>query len=545
MTDYLRLVRWKNLLIIGLTQLFFIYLTKAQFLEFKDIALIISTLLTAAGGYVINDFYDLEADKINKPNKVFIGKTIPKDHSRRFYFLLVILALWIGYYAFGPNTTYILYINVLLFLYSYRLKRWPLIGNIAVSICTAMVIYFLFITNPVIYLYLSNGVKKTVRTICQPILGENGKVLRLEGSTQDITELKKAKIKIEKTEEMYRLLAENSNDLICLQEPNSSFKYISPSVENLLGYNQSDFIGKEVFSIVHPEEIEELKETMYQKKDKITFTKPYDIRIRHKKGHYVWFEFLTSPVYKGDEISYFVTSARDISLWVSAKQEIDEYQSSLQKLTTEMTLLEENQKKEIASNIHDHLSQSLVISKMKINELKKKSELRWIDEDLKFIEKHISEVLENSRKITYELSPPVLYQLGIIDALNWLIENVETTHKINCKVNSNVSNINLNDVKSIIVYRCIQELIKNVIKYADASLLTLDLNSNENGINILLVDNGNGFDTSILNNYKSQTKSGFGLFAVKERIKNIQGEFTITSKINEGTSVNIFIPISK
>mgnify|MGYP000132630159 CR=1 FL=1 len=160
MTDYLRLVRWKNLLIIGLTQLFFIYLTKAQFLEFKDIALIISTLLTAAGGYVINDFYDLEADKINKPNKVFIGKTIPKDHSRRFYFLLVILALWIGYYAFGPNTTYILYINVLLFLYSYRLKRWPLIGNIAVSICTAMVIYFLFITNPVIYLYLSNGVKK-------------------------------------------------------------------------------------------------------------------------------------------------------------------------------------------------------------------------------------------------------------------------------------------------------------------------------------------------------------------------------------------------
>ena len=392
---------------------------------------------------------------------------------------------------------------------------------------------------------LSNGVKKTVRTICQPILGENGKVLRLEGSTQDITELKKAKIKIEKTEEMYRLLAENSNDLICLQEPNSTFKYISPSVENLLGYNQSDFIGKEVFSIVHPEEIEELKETMYQKKDKITFTKPYDIRIRHKKGHYVWFEFLTSPVFKNDKISYFVTSARDISLWVSAKQEIDEYQSSLQKLTTEMTLLEENQKKEIASNIHDHLSQSLVISKMKINELKKKSELRWIDEDLKFIEKHISEVLENSRKITYELSPPVLYQLGIIDALNWLIENVETTHKINCKVNSNVSNINLNDVKSIIVYRCIQELIKNVIKYADASLLTLDLNSNENGINILLVDNGNGFDTSILNNYKSQTKSGFGLFAVKERIKNIQGEFTITSKINEGTSVNIFIPISK
>ena len=64
-------------------------------------------------------------------------------------------------------------------------------------------------------------------------------------------------------------------------------------------------------------------------------------------------------------------------------------------------MVEEKQKKEIATNIHDQLSQCLIISKMKINELKKNPQLEVIEDDLKFIETHISEALENSRKITY------------------------------------------------------------------------------------------------------------------------------------------------
>jgi signal transduction histidine kinase len=207
-------------------------------------------------------------------------------------------------------------------------------------------------------------------------------------------------------------------------------------------------------------------------------------------------------------------------------------------------LIEEKQKKEIASNIHDHLSQSLVISKMKINELKKNPQLKLIDEDLKFIEMHISEALENSRKITYELSPPVLYQLGIVDALNWLLDDVEVTHKIACLVNSNVTNIKLSDIKAILLYRSIQEVITNSIKYANASLITLNIDKNNLGVDIFITDNGVGFDTSALKNLRNHSGSGFGLFTVQERIRNIQGKFTIASEINVGTSVKIFIPLT-
>ena len=343
---------------------------------------------------------------------------------------------------------------------------------------------------------LPNDIQKTLRSICKPIFDTDGKVIALRGTNQDITEQKRIRSEIEKAEEMYRLITDNSNDLICLHESDSSFTYISPSVKNLLGYNPSDFLGKKVYSLVHEDDIEPFKKAMGKEVFSNIDNLAYTFRVRHKKGHFIWLEFLAAPVYKENKISYYVTIARDITQWVKAKQEIQEYQTSLQEMTTEMTLIEEKQKKEIASNIHDHLSQSLVISKMKINELKKNPQLKIIDEDLKFVEANISEALENSRKITYELSPPVLYQLGIIDALNWLLENTETTHNIKCKIISNVNNVNLDDVKSILLYRCIQEVVKNAVKYAKASLFTLEIDKNATGLSINFKDNGVGFDTS-------------------------------------------------
>jgi PAS domain S-box-containing protein len=391
---------------------------------------------------------------------------------------------------------------------------------------------------------LKNGEQKIIRAIGQPVFGNNSEVVGLAGTTQDITSQKQALDKIEKAEEMYRLLTDNSNDLICLQEPDSTFKYISPSIKNLLGYDQSDFLGKTVFSIVHRDDIESLKSAMKKKVFSGEQIEAYTFRIRHKEGHFVWLEFLSSPVYEENEIGYFVTSARDVTQWMLAKQEIQEYQTSLQKLTIETSLLEEKQKKEIASNIHDHLSQSLIISKMRINELKKNPQLNVIQEDLKFIETHISEALENSRKITYELSPPVLYQLGIVAALNWLLDDVEATHKIECRFNSNINTIKLDDVSSILLFRSIQEVLTNTIKYAKATLITLNFDKESDGASILITDNGVGFDTSLLNNYHNHSGSGFGLFTVKERIRNIQGKFTIVSEINVGTIVKIFIPLT-
>ena len=393
-------------------------------------------------------------------------------------------------------------------------------------------------------IYIPNQEYKTIRSICKPIFDEQGKVVRLRGTNQDVTAQKRAMLEIRKAEELYRILTDNSNDLICMHEIDSTFKYISPSIKSLLGYDATEFIGKFGFDLIHKEDVAYFKKSIEERVLRKTGKNTFFCRVIHKNGHFLWFEFSTSVVYMSNKINYILTSSRDVTVSITAKKEIEEYQASLQKLTTEITLIEEKQKKEIASNIHDHLSQSLVISKMRINELKRNPLDKVISDGLQFIETHISEALENSRKITYELSPPVLYQLGIVEALNWLLEDVERNHKIAYSFNSNVNNVRLSDVASILLYRSIQEIIKNTIKYANASLITLNFDEISGGIQILIADDGVGFDTSILKNIHSHRGKGFGLFTVQERIINIKGKFTIESELNSGTSVKIFIPLA-
>ena len=351
----------------------------------------------------------------------------------------------------------------------------------------------------------------------------------------DITEQKRA-------EEMYRLLADNTNDIIALQDPNKNLKYISPAVENLLGYKQDELLKKQFKEIIHKDDLGKIKEVVNNKLLKGIIIEAITYRAQHKKGYYIWLETLISPIIKDHKIVSLISTSRDISQWMSAKKEIEEYQSSLQKLTSEISLIEEKQKKEIAANIHDHLSQSLVISKMRITELEKKTELKNIQKDLQFIKSHVSNALENSRKITYELSPPVLYQLGIVDAIDWYAEETEEKYGIKFQFKTNVDSFKLSDFKSILIFRCIQEAVTNTIKYAEASLITLELIKDKKSVIILIKDNGKGFDTAVLNAGGS-SDSGFGLFAVNERIKNMNGILTITSEIKIGTKIKIYVPL--
>ncbi|GGG91802.1 hypothetical protein GCM10011416_05640 [Polaribacter pacificus] len=369
------------------------------------------------------------------------------------------------------------------------------------------------------------------------IRNNEGVATRMVGAMTDVTDRKKA-------EETYRLLANNSNDIITLQDINNQLKYISPSVENILGYKQEELTDKHFLDLIHNDDVKKIKKTINKNVSKDKSSNTVEYRIRHKNGHYVWLEGSVSPVFKKGQADSFVTTNRDISRWMLAKKEIQDYQSSLQKLTTELSLTEEKQKKEIAANIHDHLSQSLVISKMRISELEKKTELENIQEDLSFIKDHISSALENSRKITYDLSPPVLYQLGIIDTLSWFADTIENQYGIKFEFNTNTDTSSLNEFKSILLFRCIQEAVTNTIKYANASLIILDLEKDEETITVILTDNGKGFDTSTLSNTIS-SESGFGLFAVKERIKNMNGELIITSEINVGTKIKICLSLEK
>ena len=156
MISFLKLIRYKNLLMVLLTMVLTKYALIESFLKETYLSnldftiLALSVVLITAGGYIINDIYDIETDKINKPNKVFINVTISKKNAWRNYFLLTFLGLILGVYLSFINEKLILsfiFIGTVLslFFYSKYLKKNILIGNLLVSVLVGLSIFILIL----------------------------------------------------------------------------------------------------------------------------------------------------------------------------------------------------------------------------------------------------------------------------------------------------------------------------------------------------------------------------------------------------------------
>ncbi|KAF0130947.1 MAG: 4-hydroxybenzoate octaprenyltransferase [Bacteroidetes bacterium] len=170
---YLKLIRWPNLIIIALTMIlvrYFIVMPELQNIHpeaitslFLFIVLVLSFVLLAAGGYVINDIVDAEIDRINKPDKVLVGSRISFAQANKLYWVLNILvwicAVYLGFALKSWRLTLIIFaMTGLLWFYSKRYKQMSLVGNIVVSFSTSMALvivwlmeFFHLTTNPVLF----------------------------------------------------------------------------------------------------------------------------------------------------------------------------------------------------------------------------------------------------------------------------------------------------------------------------------------------------------------------------------------------------------
>jgi 4-hydroxybenzoate polyprenyltransferase len=141
--SWLKLTRFGNLVIIGFAQYFTagFLIGKETIYDYRLFLLTISTVLIAAAGYIINDYYDVKIDYINKPERVVIGKNITRRFAIMFHVLLSVTGIAIGLYLSWQLAAINALSVFLLWLYSNYLKRLPFIGNLSVAVLTALAIY--------------------------------------------------------------------------------------------------------------------------------------------------------------------------------------------------------------------------------------------------------------------------------------------------------------------------------------------------------------------------------------------------------------------
>jgi signal transduction histidine kinase len=217
------------------------------------------------------------------------------------------------------------------------------------------------------------------------------------------------------------------------------------------------------------------------------------------------------------------------------------YQRRLQRLASELSLSEARERREIASDLHDHIGQSLAYIRMKLTRLQGNSVFCGFEGDFSEVVALLDQTIQYTRDLTVEISPPVLYELGLGPALVWLGDQARQRHgfKVSTKLSGKPRTIA--DDTQIVLFKSSQELLNNVAKHAEADQVEIGTLWTDEGIEVNVDDNGKGFEVESIES-RTGEHDGFGLFSIRERLSYIGGWLKIDSVPGAGTRARLFAP---
>lgn len=224
-----------------------------------------------------------------------------------------------------------------------------------------------------------------------------------------------------------------------------------------------------------------------------------------------------------------------------AEAVINESQVRLRRLAAELTLTEERERRTIAGNLHDHIGQALALIRSRLKRMQGQAVFTGMEQDIEDSLTLLDQTIQSTRTLTFEISPPVLYDLGLKPALDWLCVQFRKKHGLNVEMTSEGSGPALPDDIQITVFRSVQEFLMNAVKHAKASLVEVRLVRSVSDLTIEVRDDGVGFETG--NENRLTDLGGFGLFSIRERLQVLGGSFEVVSSPGRGAKFVLSVPV--
>jgi len=363
------------------------------------------------------------------------------------------------------------------------------------------------------------------------------------GILRDITERSKAEREIEATRDFLRDVITTSLDGIVVTDELSSITMINQAAINILGYSREELLGHRIQGFLEVGgEVEERGRQI----QKILMEKGavygYEHTWRTKDGTFVDLEMsiaLLKDEKKG--LTGSVLSIRDITERKQAEKKILDYQNQLRSMASQLTLTEEQERRSIATDLHDRIGQTLAIAKIKLGALRASTAPLGFDAEVDAIRDLVEQSIQDTRSLIFDLCPPFLYELGFEKALEWLLEDIQEQYGIATHFECDGKPCQLDDDLRILLYQSVRELFINIVKHAQAEHARLSVQSDTAGLNLCVEDDGRGFDEPT-SAFRFDKEGGFGLFRIQERFHYLGGEITIDSKPHQGTRISLQLP---
>jgi two-component system sensor histidine kinase NreB len=261
-----------------------------------------------------------------------------------------------------------------------------------------------------------------------------------------------------------------------------------------------------------------------------------------KDGMLYWVDTTIVPFVddKGRPYQYMAVRS-DITDKKKSEQEILKMTSELRHLLEHVQNSREEERKYIAREIHDELGQRLTALKIDLAMMQKKilsiHSVEILSAEVAGVMKELDSTLQSVKRISTDLRPEILDHLDILEAVKWQAEQFQNITGIPCKVFYNKEDFKLQPDASTAVYRIVQESLTNVTRHAKATIVSISLEASNGKMTIEVNDNGSGIAEKI-----SQNKKSFGIIGMRERMKQMNGSFSISSFPGKGTTVIAEIP---
>jgi PAS domain S-box-containing protein len=357
---------------------------------------------------------------------------------------------------------------------------------------------------------------------------------------RQVTECELAEAALRESEQKYSTLVEDALIGVYIIQ-DGKIVFANDKFAEIYGYAKDELIGMESLELIHPENRDEVRQMREKRLSGEKAPSEYEIRGLKNNGETIWVTRSYSLInYNGKPaISGIVADMTKRRLAEDALRRSDK---ELRILSNQLLSAEEKERKRIARELHDGIGQALSAIKFSVENV-----LSEIDDhkdaldssSLKSVIPLTQKTIEEVRRIVKDLRPSILDDLGILATITWFcreFQNVYSNIRITKKID--ITEEDIPPPLKTIIYRLLQEALNNVAKHSQADQVYLSIHKQPNEIELLVKDNGRGFD---LEKTISLTPSqrGFGLASMRERAELSGGKFDIYSKIGKGTTIRV------
>ena len=235
----------------------------------------------------------------------------------------------------------------------------------------------------------------------------------------------------------------------------------------------------------------------------------------------------------------------DITERKKTQEKLQEYLAKLKDMASRILHAEDGERRRIAVGLHDNICQKLVISKMALESSLQLISDANVSSSLKIVSRSIGEVIADADSLTFSLSSPILYELGIVAAIKeYLHREIRKKHGIAVEFESDAQLGKLDKNTKTLLYRISRELLTNVIKHARASNVKVSVHGSGGRLCIAIQDNGVGFKQDKADSIVAKA-TRFGLSSVREQLEYIGGHLKLEFEPGHGTTAKVVIPLEE